>query len=383
MGSASMTVAHHVDTYLKPSENWIYHQVRHVKHFRSIFLADELLDPERYPWDPVYSGRDLAPLRRGWSGAVRRLFGYDPHFAEVCRREGVRLVHAHHGLSGTRALHLAHRLDVPLVTSFYGRDIYFHRSGDDGLRRRYRSLFAEGSRFIAEGPAARAQLIRIGCPPERIHLHRMGIDPSAIAYLPRTLEPGSPLKVLMAARPVEKKGMRYGVEAFCRAARDEPRLRLTVVGTAGDSPRESRALAPLRALVTRYAMEDRVDFVGFLPNAALHQLAREHHLFLHPSVRARDGDAEGGHPVVLPEMAAAGMPIVSSRHCDIPEVVIDGETGWLCDEGDVAALEAALREAVNRPERLAELGSAGRRLIESKYDIRQQTLDRIYETLLP
>lgn len=383
MRSATPTVAHDVGAYyLKQSENWIYHQVRHLSGVRSIFLAKRTANLERFPCDSVFSLEDLSDLRRQWNRFARNLLGYFPFFAEVCRRQGARLVHAHHGLNGIRILRLSRLLEVPLVTSFYGRDMFFDPRGGAGLRRRYRALFARGAAFVVEGPAARAQLLRIGCPAEKIYIHRLGIDLEAVPFHPRLVTGDEPLKVLMAARFVEKKGMPYGVEAFCRVARDEPRLRLTVVGDAGDSPDELRIRSRLHELVSQSGVSDRVEFAGFLSSQALHELAREHHLFLHPSVRAPDGDAEGGHPVVLTEMAASGMPIVSTWHCDIPEVVIDGETGWLCPERSVDDLEAALRDAVSRPEALVEYGRRGRELVERKYDVRHQGLDRIYQAVL-
>lgn len=383
MPEALPTVAQDVGAYyLQQSENWIYHQVRQLERFRAIFLAKRTVNRDRYPWGPVYSVQDLHPVRRLWNRFSRTLFGYYTFYAEVCRREDVRLVHAHQGPHGIRALGLARALDVPLVTSFYGRDMYLDAAGEEGLRRRYQDLFARGSAFVAEGPAAHDQLIRIGCPPEKILIHRLGVDLEAIACEPRSVARDQPLKVLMAARFVEKKGLPYGVEAFCRVAREDSRLQLTVVGDAGKAPEQRRIREHLRQLVTDYDVTDRVGFEGFLSSSALHELARGHHLFLHPSVHAADGDAEGGHPVVLTEMAASGMPIIATRHCDIPEVVTHGETGWLCAERSVEAIESALREALNRPEALAAYGLAARRLVESKYDARSQTFDGLYAAVL-
>lgn len=383
MGEIRPTVAQDVGAvYLNQSENWIYHQVRHLEQHRSIFLAKRTANLELFPWEPVYSLRQLGRARRQWNRFARNLLGYFPLFASACRREGVRLLHAHNGLNGMRAVRLARILGVPLVTSFYGRDMYFHPSGEAGLRRAYRSLFARGTAFIVEGPAAGAKLVRLGCPPERIHIHRLGVEPDTIEFLPRAPVGDEPLKVLMAARFVEKKGFPYGVEAFCRVAREEPRLRLTIVGDAGEAPAEVRIRERLQALVQDYQVADQVSHIGFVTRPSLHELAREHHLFLHPSVQASDGDAEGGHPVVLTEMAAAGMPIIATRHCDIPEVVIDGETGWLCAERSVDDIAAALREAVSRPELLLARGRRARRLVESKYDLRSQTLDGIYGEVL-
>ena len=73
----------------------------------------------------------------------------------------------------------------------------------------------------------------------------------------------------------------------------------------------------------------------------------KHDVFLAPSVTASNGDTEGGAPVAIIEMAASGMPIVSTRHCDIPSVVLDGVTGLLAAERDSEGL-AVETEGVGR-----------------------------------
>ncbi len=376
-------VAQHVGrTYLKTSQNWIYEQVRALQSVRAVFLATQRKADDAFPWPAVYT-LDALPLpAQLYNHAAHALTGAYPHHVAACRREGVRLLHLHFGGNAAREHALARRLGVPFAASFYGRDMFYHPQGEAGLREKYRGLFARGAAFIAEGPAARAQLVRIGCPPEKVHVHRLGVDLDRLPLQIRRVAPGEPLRVLMAARFTEKKGMAYGVEAFCRVARDEPRLHLTVVGDAGDAEDGQQIRRDLHTQVAASGLSARVTFTGFLSNDALHALARTHHLLLHPSVHARDGDAEGGHPVVITELAATGMPVLATRHCDIPEVVVDHETGWLCAERDPAALAAALREALAHPDRLATYGAAARHLVAQKYDARHNTLDALYTQLL-
>jgi colanic acid/amylovoran biosynthesis glycosyltransferase len=103
---------------------------------------------------------------------------------------------------------------------------------------------------------------------------------------------------------------------------------------------------------------------------------------MHPSVHAASGDAEGGHPVVLTQAAATGMPMLATTHCDIPEIVVHGQTGWLVPERDVDALVGALLDFAARPRVLPEYGRNARALVEAKYDARRETLDRTYDAAL-
>lgn len=384
MGSEKPTVAHLHSTYLNLTENWIYHQVRFLRGVRSCFLVKRTANLDQFPGNPVYALMDQPLLRRQWSRLMRHLLAYYPFYRRVCRQEKVRLIHAHAGLFGCQALPLAQSLRVPLLTSFYGYEMYVHREGIKGLRRTYERLFEQGAGMIAEGPAAREQLVRIGCPPEKVHIHRLGVDPAEIPFEERHPCENGPFKILMAARFDEKKGLPYGVEAVCRIAQEEPQIELTIVGDVDPNsvPEGLRVKQRLHELVAQYAMSERVCFTGFLSGAALRTLAREHHLFLHPSVREENGDSEGGHPVVLTEMAAAGMPIIATWHCDIPEIVVHGETGWLCAERNVEELIAALEDAFANRSELPAYSRRARRLVEAKYDGRRETLDRVYEKYL-
>ena len=78
--------------------------------------------------------------------------------------------------------------------------------------------------------------------------------------------------------------------------------------------------------------------LGFQSHAQLLNEARNHHVFMQPSVTAKSGDTEGGAPVCLIEMLASGMICIGSTHCDIPEIIKPGETGFLADERDINGL---------------------------------------------
>ncbi|MGR3293018.1 MAG: glycosyltransferase, partial [Candidatus Scalindua sp.] len=106
------------------------------------------------------------------------------------------------------------------------------------------------------------------------------------------------------------------------------------------------------------------------------------HIFLSPSVTAADGDTEGGSPVGITEAQATGMPVVATYHADIPEVVLDGKTGYLSPERDVEALAQNLEKLVSNSERWGEFGYNARRHIEEEYNVRTQIrkLEDIYHS---
>jgi colanic acid/amylovoran biosynthesis glycosyltransferase len=173
--------------------------------------------------------------------------------------------------------------------------------------------------------------------------------------------------VLIAASFREKKGIPYALEAL-GILQQETEVQITIIGDAGASAPAQAEKARILAALTAHGLEHCTRMLGFQPYRVLFEEAYQHHVFLSPSVTAANGDTEGGAPVTLIEMAATGMPIVSTRHCDIPEVVEDGVSGLLAEERDVSGLVERLRWLVEHPECWRSLTLAGRKRMEEQFD---------------
>ena len=95
-------------------------------------------------------------------------------------------------------------------------------------------------------------------------------------------------------------------------------------------------------------------------------------------------DAEGGAPVAILEAQATGLPVISSYHADIPEVVVDGESALLAPEKDVGMLAKHLEYLVEHPDVWEEMERAGREHVEQEYDVMVQVgkLEEIYDELV-
>ena len=374
------TVLQIVRTYLPRTENWIYHQVNHIERYRSVFASKALANARVFPFEPVYSLSKSALPARLLDRFLTRRMGYSRFFAGIATAEKAAIIHAHGGGIATFVATAALRVNLPLVVSFYGVDMWKHAEGESGLRRKYKQVFEVGTLFLAEGPAAARQLARIGCPEGRITVHRLGVDVSEIPFVERHLR-GDQLRVLMASRFVEKKGIPYGVEAFARVARDNPGMRLTIVGDSG-SARDAKVRKQIMKIARQYHVERQVSIRGFMSLPALSDLAHQHEVLLHPSITAQSGDSEGGHPVVMTMLAAGGMPILATRHCDIPQIVDDKRSGWLVSERNVDELEKVLRTIVSDPSSLPEMGRYARKLVQERYDIRAMRLDAVYDRIM-
>ena len=145
---------------------------------------------------------------------------------------------------------------------------------------------------------------------------------------------------------------------------------------AGIGPWERR----LRTLIEQYQLEDVIEMPGFKPSHEVKAMLDDADVFLLPSVTGADGDMEG-IPVALMEAMAVGIPVVSTLHSGIPELVEADKSGWLVPENDACAL--AQRLAAFSQLDTDELTTVVKRAREKvEHDFNQQVINRELASLL-
>lgn len=378
-------VAHRTNCYFKLSQNWIHTQVKHVEGWQPLVLTHETKNLETVPSVPELFARAHQPLLvRLADGAIRRGIRFYPSFYWKARPRNPRLLHAHFGPVGYHSLPLARVLGVPLVTTFYGSDLSLLPRRKPEWKRRYERLFEQGTAFLVEGTHMRRTLMALGCPAEKVHVHRLGIEMEHFPFRPRRREPEEPLRVLMVGRFVKKKGFPDALRAFAALRGRGQAATLTLIGGAGESERSKQERRSIMETIRRLKLQDDVDLRGFLPQEQLRRAYYEHHLLLSPSKEAPNGDNEGGAPVTLIEASATGLPVVATAHCDIPEVVRHGETGLLASEGDVETLADHLETLALEEGRIETLGRNASVHVRSSYAATRQgeRLSERYEAVL-
>jgi colanic acid/amylovoran biosynthesis glycosyltransferase len=255
--------------------------------------------------------------------------------------------------------------------SFYGFDATYLPAADPRWHRRYRELFNTAAVVLAEGPVMAETIASLGCPATKIRVHHLGVTLDELPFRTRRWSEGEPMRVLLVGSFREKKGLPYALEALAALAIERD-LAVTVIGDADHTSRAQAEKQRIVALANHPALRGRVRLLGYQSHARVIAEAYAHHIFLAPSVVAHDGDAEGGAPVTLIELAATGMPVVASRHCDIPAILKEGESGLLCPERDVDSLVAALRRLAADPQKWEPMAKAARRHIEVEFDAATQ-----------
>ncbi|NIY46198.1 colanic acid biosynthesis glycosyltransferase WcaL [Cedecea colo] len=242
---------------------------------------------------------------------------------------------AHFGPAGVTAAKLRELglLQGKIATVFHGIDI----SGREALAHytpEYQKLFARGDLMLPISDLWAARLKAMGCPPAKIAVSRMGVDMDRFSLRP-VKAPARTLEIISVARLTEKKGLHVAIEA-CRLLKARGvEFRYNILGIG---PWEIR----LRTLIEQNQLDDVVFMPGFKPNHEVKAMLDKADLFLLPSVTGEDGDMEG-IPVALMEAMAVGIPVVSTVHSGIPELIDAGRSGWLVPEYDAIALADRLQ----------------------------------------
>jgi len=375
-------VLHLLNTYLNPTETFIWQYLRQAQKFLPVILADKLDHPEKFPLKHA----EFLPLVAKRPAFRRVLAGLQGRYAQVqyvgieaaLKNRNLAVVHVHNGYRACVTRDLLLKLKCPFIINFYGYDV----SNAKMLKRAkgdYEHLFKHAAGLVVEGPAMRRRLLNLGAPEAKIRLQPLAINPEEYSFRERKWVSGDGISLLFVGRLVEKKGLQYGLEALAKIRKliGIPEIRLTVVG---DGP----LMANLRKQCELLGLNEAVDFVGFQNLEQMRALMQSHDLLLAPSCTAADGDGEGGAPTVLIEAAACGMPILSTTHDDIPFITLSGESALRSGERDSEQLAENLVALIKNPAAWAQMGRKGRAHIMKQHDIRKQAvaLEQYYEQLV-
>lgn len=318
----------------------------------------------RYRYAPIdrwetlcYPGSTLGRLRQNpLLGALvpGLIAGLRRAVAAELRQRRFDCVHAHwlfpQGLVHT--LGFARGSQPPLILTSHGGDLGLAQRWPP-LRTMLGAVVRRADRVTVVAPGMREQLAMLdrGIDLARVPVIPMGVDLTRFRPALRNLAwPASrglrPPVILFVGRLVEKKGLPILLEALARMAQP------ATLAICGDGPEA----AALRRLAAALGIAERVRFLGAIDHAELAVAYASSDIFCVPSVTARSGDLDGT-PTVLPEAAAAGLPLVGSDLAGIPLIVEPERTGLLVPAGDAAALAQVLDRLVADPALRQRLGA--------------------------
>jgi glycosyltransferase involved in cell wall biosynthesis len=280
------------------------------------------------------------------------------YFADAFAARGITHFHVHFA---NRAAHTAVFIKaiggIPFSVTAHGQDYMVDLGNHDLLRE----IARETAFFANETQWSTGELTKL-CPDSAGKMVRVynGMDLANFA----TTEPGTANEVpriVSTGRLIEFKGFHHLIAA-CALLRD--RGLAFICEIIGEGPWRLQ----LQQAIDAANLGDRVHLRGALPQQEIFANLRTADIFTLPCIVDRNG-ASDVFPTVILEAMASARPIVSTHIAGVPEQVVDGATGFICQPGDERGLADALEKLLRSPELRRQFGEAGQQRLRSEFGV--------------
>jgi colanic acid/amylovoran biosynthesis glycosyltransferase len=274
------------------------------------------------------------------------------------------ICHAHFGVHGVWAERL--RVQIPYsehtVVTFHGFDAWSvpAQTYDD-----YKWLAQRPITLTANSQCTLARVLELGFKKSNTFIWRMGVDLSVVPAK-ATQRPTNPSEVhiFSCGRLTPKKGHDDLIRAIGIVSAQTPcniQLRILGGGTVQD-------MARLQLIAQEAGIANKLTLLGAQPHHVVWQELVKADVFALTSKTAANGDKEG-LGVALLEASACGLPILATNSGGIPDAVIDGVTGLLAEEGNVADIAQKLKDLIQRRDDWENMGKKGQHYIEAEFSL--------------
>ncbi|MCG8557571.1 MAG: glycosyltransferase [Proteobacteria bacterium] len=314
--------------------------------------------------------------------------------AALARARGVDHLHAHFASDAATVARLASRMTgLPYSFTAHAKDIYHDTVDAVLLQQKLRdaafvvTVCEHNRRHLARLAGRAAKRVKLIYNGVDLRLFRPELEPGQSCSLDtqRSLDRQAWLDrhggggkngglILGVGRLVEKKGFHFLLEA-CRMLHERGvGFRCAIVG-------QGELREELSRRIDDVGLRGRVRLVGACSQDELRGYYRQAALLVMPCVIAEDGNRDA-LPTVMLEAMASGLPVVATRVTGNPEIVEHGHTGFIVGPERADELAAATASLLAEPGLRMQLGNAGRRRAETRFDLREN-VGRLRRLFLP
>jgi len=373
-----MRILHFVEHFSKPTETFIKRYVEKCMQFSEVAIAafefydvpdDVAENVVLYSIDnPEFSKKKLSGLKRY---VIEKATGkkiWYKQFNEAIEEFRPDIIHCHFGPMGIELTKFTEKyhLKCPFVTTIYAFDITMLPLINELYRRDLLPLWQATTAVFAEGPALSKKIFKYGCPPQKCLFNPLIIPindyPQKTHYRSLT----DPIKFLFLGRFIEKKGFHIFLKAVAQLVDQIPAFSIDIVGAG---PMQT----VFEELIATLSLNTQVKWQGLVKHPDVIPMLKDYDFLAHSSLTAENGDDEGGSATIIIEAQAVGLPVITTRHADIPYVM--GYHDFLAEENDVDSLKAAIIKIVNC-ENITHYIKLGREKVIADHNLNN---NRIYE----
>ncbi|MEM6516493.1 MAG: glycosyltransferase [Bacteroidota bacterium] len=270
----------------------------------------------------------------------------------------IDVVLAEYGTAGSFIAPICVELSIPFIVHFHGIDASSYDLLEK-FKEGYQFMFNYAQKIIVVSRAMKRALVEVGCSPDKIVINTYGPHPD---YIKISANYDSNY-LISVGRHTYKKAPYLTILAFKKVLNVYPNLKLKMIGNG-------ELFHVCKNLVNSLALEDNIVLLGGLSRIDIIKHMESAFLFVQHSLVAHNGDSEGT-PVGIIEAMAAGLPVVSTYHAGIPDVVVENETGYLSNENDIDTMAKHIIK-LNKDRNLAKkLGLNGKERIKANFTLEQ------------
>jgi len=262
---------------------------------------------------------------------------------------------AEYGTTAEMYLESIKELNIPLIIHFHGYDA--SKKQIIKANNNYRKSFDYASYVIAVSKKMYQDLLAIGCPERKLKLNTYGPNPKFYEVNPLF---GNE-QFIAVGRFVNKKAPYYLLLSFAEVIKEFPNAQLIIAG-------KGELWDTCKNLSVALGLEQNVSLPGIISPEQFQEYLSESMAFVQHSVIAEDGDSEGT-PVAILEACAAGLPIISTYHAGIPDVVIDSYNGFLIKEHDYKAMANKIKHILSAKDLAISMGENSRKRIQDNFSL--------------
>lgn len=256
-------------------------------------------------------------------------------------------IHAHH------ILPIVKKAKLPLVVHFHGYDATVKKIIEG--HNYYKEVFAYASKVIAVSTAMKQLLVDMGCPANKVVYNANAAQDKFFEIQPNFTKK----QLISVGRFTHKKAPYYTILAFKEALKKHPDAKLLLAG-------DGVLIEVCKNLVNHYGLENEVQFLGVIKPDQLIELLQESRAYIQHSITASNGDTEG-MPISVLEASAAGLPVISTYHAGISDVIENEVTGLLSQEHDVSKMTSDIIKVLDDVEFAKQLGNSGKDRIKDHF----------------
>lgn len=260
--------------------------------------------------------------------------------------------------------------DIPTITNFHE----FNLPSNWRQVSSFQNIYNNSSLVLPVSNYLHQLIITDGCSPNKIITHHVGVDIQK--FVPSINKTDGVLTFLTVAGLLEKKGYEDAIKVMSNLRHQGIEFRYKIIG-------DGVLMNILMELVSTHQLTEKVTFLGKLKQEDVITHYQSSDIFIHPSVTASDGSHEG-IPTSIMEASACELPIVSTVHTGIPELVQNNKSGYLSPEHDIDSLTRTTLKLVENKKMRQQFGKEGRGIVSSQFNINILTSDvlDIYKKLI-